>query len=85
MFGRHRWPNSKKTYEGTVCSLVAQIIVLTGLWQFFTVHALTSQVITVIVVLSASSALIETLTVSHVDNLVLPLLQYLITIPIVAQ
>ncbi|XP_033750307.1 dolichol kinase-like [Pecten maximus] len=68
--GRHRWPGSKKTIEGTCFAVISQLVALYGLhklgvavmfWQSIQAVFLTS--------------LLEALT-SQIDNLVLPLYMF---------
>lgn len=73
-FGRHRWPGTKKTLEGTIASIVAQfafyfplLYVLTStVWVFDTV---------LLVLVLCLNAYLEALTV-QVDNLAIPVFMY---------
>lgn len=75
-WGKHKWPNSSKSYEGTVCSFVSQVVTLVCLQFWFNSASLLDHLsILKFIFISLTSSLVETFTV-HVDNLILPLVQY---------
>ena len=75
-FGKHRWPDSKKTYEGTIGALVAQII---GGMVFLTYVGLAWNLLLVLklILISTTVSLVEAWT-RQIDNLILPLYFHLI-------
>lgn len=74
--GRFKWENSIKTVEGTLASIVAQGIFIYGLFLLELIHLdLKEAALCGIAVIS--NALVETFT-DQVDNLVLPILTYII-------
>lgn len=75
--GRHKWPNSKKSIEGTVCFLLSQLftLILLHLNFGFNVTYISNEKMLLYFLISLVSSLVETFTV-HVDNLILPLVQY---------
>lgn len=74
-FGFHKWPNSKKSYEGTLCSFVSQLISLLLLHISFRLPQIILSDLFKFGLVSLASSLAETFT-RHVDNLILPLVQY---------
>lgn len=78
-FGAHKWPNSKKSYEGTLCSFLSQFIALVLLHISFRMPSLIISDLLKFGLVSFVSSLAETFT-SHVDNLILPLVQYLLVL-----
>jgi dolichol kinase len=69
--GRHRWPNSKKTYEGTAGAILAQI--LGGLmFAYYVELPFNTLLIIKLIAISITVALIEAST-RQIDNLILPL------------
>lgn len=78
-FGFHKWPNSKKSYEGTLCSFISQFIALVLLHIHFSMPSLIISDLLKFVLVSFVSSLAETFT-SHVDNLILPLVQFLLVL-----
>uniref|UniRef100_A0A182JNN0 dolichol kinase n=1 Tax=Anopheles christyi TaxID=43041 RepID=A0A182JNN0_9DIPT len=76
-FGRHKWhANTNKSVEGTVASVLLQALAIGALYQVGVIHLTVSRAayagIAVIV-----NALVESRT-DQIDNLVLPLVTYLI-------
>ncbi|XP_078681772.1 dolichol kinase-like [Branchiostoma floridae x Branchiostoma belcheri] len=69
--GRHRWPGTKKTVEGTIAAVVAQLAAC-GTLSFFGVQpSITANWIPIVTVVCLTS-LLEAFT-SQVDNMVTPL------------
>lgn len=73
-FGRRRWAGTKKTVEGSLCGIVAQLVVVGVLVGSGLVH-LSMAGWGRLVVSTAFVAVVEALT-DQVDNIVLPLLLY---------
>lgn len=74
-FGKNNWPNSRKTYEGTLACFIAQSISFIILPHYFgTSH---SKNYSTVILISAITSLMETFTKS-IDNLLLPLMQYIL-------
>uniref|UniRef100_T1J6W6 dolichol kinase n=1 Tax=Strigamia maritima TaxID=126957 RepID=T1J6W6_STRMM len=74
MFGKHRWPESSKTIEGTIISIVTQLISVkilekTDIFPVFTTYAFTGIII--------STSLLEAFT-TQIDNLVVPLVFFVL-------
>jgi dolichol kinase len=74
--GRHKWGNSIKSVEGTIASIVAQGLFIYGLYaiDFLQLDLKLAALCGIAVI---SNALIETF-IHQVDNLVLPILTYII-------
>ncbi|OWF43116.1 dolichol kinase-like [Mizuhopecten yessoensis] len=68
--GRHRWPGSKKTIQGTAISIMSQLAALYGLHKLGVAVMFWQSIQAVIL-----TALLEALT-SQIDNLVLPLYMF---------
>lgn len=75
-FGRHKWPKSQKSVEGTIASIIAQAIFIYALYAS-AVMPLTLRLTAVCGFAVISNSLVEALT-DQVDNLVLPLITYCI-------
>lgn len=76
LFGRHRWRNSMKTYEGTTAAIVSQI--LGGLLFLYCLNLkINSLVVYKLIFISTVVGLIEAKTI-QIDNLILPLYFHLI-------
>ena len=78
LIGSHRWKNSKKTIEGSIGAVIAQVASSIWLMNHFSVHS--NEVIwesmIPIIIISILVAVIEAKT-SQIDNLILPLYHYL--------
>lgn len=74
-FGRHKWPKSKKSVEGTIVSIVAQGMFIIAL-NSSGVVPLNSRLAAVCGIAVISNSLVEALT-DQVDNLILPLITYI--------
>ncbi|XP_015794307.1 dolichol kinase [Tetranychus urticae] len=68
LFGKHKWPNSKKSFEGTFGAIFFQILASIFLISFLKVP--TNFV--VVIILCVISSILEAKTV-QIDNLILPL------------
>lgn len=78
LIGRHKWSKSKKTLEGSVGAIIAQIA--SSIWflcYFNSCNELSCQIIIQIIIISVIVAVIEAKT-SQIDNLILPLYHYLL-------
>ncbi|XP_071453950.1 dolichol kinase [Hetaerina americana] len=75
-FGRHKWPGSKKSIEGTVISIFLQSLIVSGFAQFGFIPSSPSSLLRTFAAVTITSVL-EALT-DQVDNLVLPLVQLLL-------
>lgn len=78
LFGSHRWSRSKKTIEGTIGAIIAQIVSSIWLLNYFNESSdiFAVEIIIPIIVISILVAVIEAKT-SQIDNLILPLYHYL--------
>lgn len=76
MFGKHKWKNSMKTYEGTCAAIVSQIVGAL-LFLYYINLSITSLVIYKLIFISTITGLIEAKTI-QIDNLILPLYFHLI-------
>lgn len=74
--GNHKWGNSSKSVEGTIASIIAQTGFLYGL-GYLGFISLNLKLMSVCGVAVIANSLIEALT-DQVDNLVLPLVTYII-------
>lgn len=74
--GSHKWGNSSKSVEGTIASIIAQTGFLYGL-GYLGFISLNLKLMSVCGVAVIANSLIEALT-DQVDNLVLPLVTYII-------
>jgi dolichol kinase len=74
--GRHKWGNSKKSVEGTIASIIAQCAFLYALNALGYVP-LTLKLSAVCGIAVITNSLVEALT-DQVDNLVLPLVTYIV-------
>lgn len=73
-FGRHKWPNSFKSVEGTLASILFQCLAVGALWQLKLVRLdYLKMLYTGVAVLV--NALVEAKT-DQVDNLMLPLITF---------
>lgn len=78
LFGRHYWKNSKKTYEGTICAFLAQVIGSVSSLAYISPEiTLNSYLIFMITFVSIITTLIEA-NIKQIDNLVLPLYHYIL-------
>lgn len=78
LWGRHRWKGSNKTYEGTVCALVAQFGATWLLIRYLSLDiAFDSFHVLITIAISATTAVIEA-KLSDIDNLVLPIYHYIL-------
>lgn len=76
LFGRHRWKNSMKTYEGTAAAIISQVI--GGLLFLYCLNLkINSLIIYKLIFVSTIIGLIEAKTI-QIDNLILPLYFHLI-------
>ncbi|CAG7834291.1 unnamed protein product [Allacma fusca] len=73
-FGKTKWKGSNKSVEGTLCSLVAQLLVIGALWAS-DLSSLGMTTVTSLVIAAVINAFVEAKT-DQIDNLVLPLLTY---------
>lgn len=73
-FGRHKWPNSIKSVEGTLASVFFQCLAVGGLWSLKLVHLNYLKVLYTGVAILVN-ALVEART-DQVDNLMLPLITF---------
>ena len=72
-FGRHRWPNSKKTIEGSIAAALFMFLGSIFLYSFLNPgQSLNSIEITVIFLISCLVSAIEAKT-KEIDNFVLPI------------
>lgn len=76
LFGKHAWPGSVKSVEGTIASIMSQAGVVFLLFRFSYVHFNTLRAATAGAAIIIN-ALVEAKT-SQVDNLVLPLVTYVV-------
>ncbi|XP_065089767.1 dolichol kinase isoform X2 [Ochlerotatus camptorhynchus] len=76
LFGKHTWPGSVKSVEGTISSIIGQAGVVFLLFRFSYVHLNTLRAATAGAAIIIN-ALVEAKT-SQVDNLVLPLVTYVV-------
>ena len=72
-FGKTKFTNSEKTFEGTAASIVAQVIFIVFLDFFFIVNVVSVGVVFAVTICSV----VEAMT-SQVDNIVLPFLMFII-------
>ncbi|KAK2151286.1 hypothetical protein LSH36_368g01013 [Paralvinella palmiformis] len=77
MIGKHHWRGSRRTKEGTIAGMISQLlfIILLYSWGAFVTPDSWFRVIISVILTS----LIEAYT-SHVDNLILPLVMYILLI-----
>lgn len=79
MYGKTRWPGTKKTVVGTCCGVVAEVVVIAALWLSggITVPAACCSIVwwTGVVSTVVMCALVEAFT-DQVDNIVLPILMF---------
>ncbi|CAG9859146.1 unnamed protein product [Phyllotreta striolata] len=78
-FGRFKWPGSKKTIEGTLACVFSQIGLVYLLLYFNLIQSLSTYDSVKLFAAIGITSLIEAKT-SQVDNLVLPLVMYIILI-----
>ncbi|CAL1265386.1 unnamed protein product [Larinioides sclopetarius] len=71
--GKHHWAGSNKTYEGSICAIVTQLIV--SFYFLLLGHELSLHNITIIIIAVLLTSLLEAKT-TQVDNLVLPLFMF---------
>lgn len=72
-YGRIRWYKSKKTIEGTLAALIAQLFASVAIWYYVNPgQVLSATEVLVLALVSAVVALIEAKT-KEIDNLVLPI------------
>ncbi|GIY83535.1 dolichol kinase [Caerostris extrusa] len=72
-FGKHHWKSSKKTYEGTICAVIVQLVA--SLYFLSIGHVWSTFNIVVVILAVLFTSLLEALT-SQVDNLILPLFMF---------
>ncbi len=74
--GKHKWPNSQKSVEGTLASILAQNLFIGILYalNFISLNVKVSAICEFAII---ANALVEART-DQVDNLVLPLVTYVI-------
>lgn len=75
-FGRHKWPNSIKSVEGTLASIFFQCLAVGALWALKLVHLNYLKVLYAGIAILVN-ALVEART-DQVDNLMLPLITFVI-------
>uniref|UniRef100_A0A336KFT3 dolichol kinase n=1 Tax=Culicoides sonorensis TaxID=179676 RepID=A0A336KFT3_CULSO len=75
-FGKHKWKNSIKSVEGTLGSILFQILAVGGLWMLKLIHLNYLKILYTGVAIIVN-ALIEAKT-DQVDNLMLPLITFAI-------
>lgn len=73
-FGRHKFPGTKKTLEGTACNVGCQLLFLAGVVYFGSMNLMLTAWPKLLLSI-AISTLVEAFT-DQADNLVLPLLLY---------
>ncbi|XP_044739047.1 dolichol kinase [Chrysoperla carnea] len=76
LLGKHSWPGTKKTVEGTLGSILVQICCLYGLFHY---DLIVERDIPKAILAIVFTSLVEAKT-DQVDNLVLPLLAYIILV-----
>lgn len=78
LFGKHKWPKSNKSVEGTIASILAQTAFIYSLYLlgFVPLNVRLAAICGVAVIINS---LIEALT-DQVDNLVLPIVTYIILV-----
>lgn len=80
-YGNRRWPKSRKTYLGTFGFFLSHTLSLILFDYYFNgenhLNIFDFQLVIRILILSTISCLYETFT-KHVDNLILPLIEYLL-------
>lgn len=74
--GKHKWPQSKKSVEGTIASIIAQSAFIYAL-NILGYLPLSARLTAICGVAVITNSLVEALT-DQVDNLVLPILTYII-------
>lgn len=74
-FGKNNWPNSRKTYEGTLACFIAQFLSFIILPYYFGIS--NNKNYLAIIFITAITSLMETFT-KNIDNLILPLMQYIL-------
>lgn len=74
-FGQHRWPDTKKTVEGTLCSVLAQLIFVFLLDMAGVTEIMWAKCLTAVLL----GSLLEAFT-TQIDNLLLPMFMYLLLI-----
>ena len=72
--GKHKWPGSKKSVEGTIASIIAQSVFIYALYVLGYLP-LNTRLMAVSGVAIITNSLVEALT-DQVDNLVLPIVTY---------
>lgn len=75
-FGKHKWPNTQKTVEGTLASILAQNLFI-GILYALSLISLNVKVCAICEFAIIANALVESRT-DQVDNLVLPILTYVL-------
>lgn len=73
-FGRHKWPKSNKSVEGTLASILFQCLAVGALWQLKLIHLNYLKVLYTGAAILVN-ALVEART-DQVDNLMLPLITF---------
>ncbi|XP_012281810.1 dolichol kinase [Orussus abietinus] len=73
-WGKHKWPGSHKSFEGTAACIISQLILIYGLLWFGFIPSGWYLLRTILVVIGTS--LVEART-DQVDNLALPLIMYI--------
>ena len=77
-FGKHYWNQSKKTYEGTGCALLIQIISCFLFIKYINLEIpLNSYTMFVLIFVSIITAIIEA-KIKEIDNLVSPIYHYIL-------
>lgn len=79
LWGKHKWPNTKKTYEGTLSALLVQYLLTHWLLYLINKNILNLFNSIYILVVTCFSVLLETFT-TQFDNLILPLFLYIMLI-----
>lgn len=72
LYGRHKWPGSRKSYEGSAAAVAAQVLFSTLLWTHITSSLPSLSHVVAVAVAGAVSAFVEANT-QQIDNLILPL------------
>ncbi|CAH1119357.1 unnamed protein product [Phaedon cochleariae] len=78
-FGRHFWPGTKKTIEGTAACIISQVGLIFIILYFGFLPDLVPETSFRILLAIITSSIVEAKT-TQVDNLVLPLIMYIILI-----
>ena len=76
LYGRHKWPGTKKTLEGSLCGVVAQMVAVVALCLVGCLECTPSTAWwTGILITTVLCSLVEAFT-DQVDNIALPLLTF---------